>query len=247
MCTNIKCLVCDDNDIMRQMILDMLNDAEDIDVVGEATDGLEAVDLIRERKPDVVLLDLIMPNVDGINVMKVIQDDKRLDRKPEFIVISAAGKEAIVSEALNAGAAYFIMKPFDGTAVIDRIKAVCGNDETGSSLGDEIVDLLRSIGVPVKMVGYKYLRDAISIVINSIDSVMSITKTIYPEIATNYETSPGNVERNIRYVIEATWLKATDSKFEENFLKIFSRLSKKPTNTEFILMCSEYIILKRKK
>lgn len=244
----IKCLVCDDNDIMRQMILDMLSDAPDIEVIGEACDGREAVDAIKELVPDVVLLDLVMPNVDGINVLKIVDGDTTLERKPEFIVVSAVGKESIVSEALNRGASYFIMKPFDGAAIIDRIRAVCDSEENAAAtLENDIVELLKNIGVPIKMVGYKYLRDAISISTNSADAIMSITKSIYPEIASNYGTSSGNVERNIRYVIEATWLKAPESKYEKLFFEIFNRNRKKPTNTEFILSCSEYIGSRRNK
>lgn len=254
----IRVVVADDNEIMRNMIVDALSDDGIIQVVGEATDGMNAIGIIKDTRPDVVLLDLVMPLVDGLGVMEAISEAEECkDYKPNYIVISAAGSEDIVNQALQTGAAYFIMKPFDGEALVKRVKRICGESDATSHQGvanmqtttedpnqdieQLIVGLLRNLGVPVRMVGYKYLRDAVLIAVNDTDSLMSVTKNIYPEIALKHGTSSGNVERNIRYVIESTWSRLCERKNDEVMSDLFKGITKKPTNSEFILICSEWI------
>ena len=246
----IKVAIVDDNDIIREMIHDTLADEEDLTIVGEASDGESAVELIKAERPDVVLLDLVMPKLDGMGVMMRIKNSADMeDYHPEYIVLSAAGREDIVSEALNNGATYFMMKPFDGEALIKRIRhiksgagqenAAAGQEDTARSLDLEISELLRSIGMPIKMVGYKYLRDAIEMAVGEPDSDLSITKTVYPAVAEEYGTSSTNVERNRRYIIAATWER------NDNIVVPFLPNKKdKPTNSEFILGCAEHIRLK---
>lgn len=254
---SIRIVVADDNDIMRAMIVDTINEDPQLRVVGEATDGDMAIELIKEKKPDLVILDLVMPKTDGMGVMEAISGcDDYEGTRPQYIVISAAGREEIVSQALQTGASYFFMKPFNGDALIKRIKHMYGASDLavnsnvfpiGSELGPQnnidsmVVNLLRSLGVPVKMVGYKYLRDAIMIAVKDADALMSVTKNIYPEIADIHGTSSGNVERNIRYVIEATWNRQDDYKYGTEIGRLFKDTNKKPTNSEFILICSEWI------
>lgn len=246
----IKIAIVDDNDIIREMIHDTLADEEDFTIVGEASDGESAVELIKADRPDVVLLDLVMPKLDGMGVMMRIRNSQDMENyHPEYIVLSAAGREDIVSEALNNGATYFMMKPFDGEALIKRIRHIrtgagqendaAGREDEAKSLDLEISELLRSIGMPIKMVGYKYLRDAIEKAVGEPDGDLSITKTIYPAVAEEYGTSSTNVERNIRYIIAATWER--NDNIEVPFLP---NKKDKPTNSEFILGCAEHIRLK---
>lgn len=254
----IRVVVADDNEIMRNMIVDALSDDDMIEVVGEASDGMSAINIIRNTHPDVVLLDLVMPLVDGIGVMETISEDEAFkENKPNYIVVSAAGSEDIVNQALQTGASYFIMKPFDGDALVKRVKRICGetdvslhqNVNAGQTITEDvsqdteqiIVGLLRNLGVPVRMVGYKYLRDAILIAVDDTDSLMSVTKNIYPEIALKHGTSSGNVERNIRYVIESTWTRHCDCRSDNVMSDLFKGITKKPTNSEFILICSEWV------
>lgn len=254
MMEKIRIVVADDNDIIRQMIVDSLEEDEQIEVVGIASDGEGAIKIIKDKHPDIVLLDLVMPKQDGLSVMEVIDADKDYpETKPQYVIISAAGSEEIVNQALQAGATYYIMKPFDGEALVKRIKRLSGANtrsvsnivyERGAKeldLEEVTVNLLRDIGVPLRMVGYKYLKDAILIALKDPDALMSITKNVYPEIASRHETSSGNVERNIRYVIESTWNRRLDKKYEKVVETVFKDVNKKPTNSEFILICSEMI------
>lgn len=264
----IRVVVADDNEIIRNMIVDSLSDDEMIEVVGVASDGKSAIKIIKETHPNIVLLDLVMPLVDGIGVMEAISEDASLNGyKPHYVVVSAAGSEDIVNQVLQTGAAYFIMKPFDGDALVKRIKRISGEREyyqqEAATLAAEekneldveqvVVSLMRNLAVPVRMVGYKYLRDAIIIAVEDADSLMSVTKNIYPEIALKHGTSAGNVERNIRYVIESTWNRNKDlnkdlnkesngeGNLEGTISDLFKGSTKKPTNSEFILVCSEWV------
>lgn len=254
----IRVLVADDNDLVREMIIDSLSDDPSIEVVGSAADGEAAIDQIIQKKPDVALLDLVMPKVDGLGVIEQIEEmTDYTGKKPCFIVISAVGKEDIVSRILQAGAVYFIMKPFDGDVLKKRIRIIVDDIRSGreggkqsfgspaleDTLENKATALIRSLGVPVKMIGYKYLRDAIVIALEDEDSLMSVTKNVYPHIADSYDTSPSNVERNIRYVIESTWNKSDDIRYTDKIKEVFKGVVKKPTNSEFILMCSEWIKL----
>ena len=253
----IRVLVADDNNLMREIIIDSLAEDEQIEVVGSAADGTEAIELIREHRPDVVLLDLVMPKTDGIGVMEAIREDGSFEKYPHFIIISAAGKEDIVSQALMTGAEYFFMKPFEGSALVKKIKQMMIGiqpinpavtmqnemtpEEKETDLENMVTNLLRSLGVPIKMVGYKYLRDAIILSIRDTEALLSVTKFVYPQIAETHGTSAGNVERNIRYVIESTWQRKEDPKYVMKIAQVFHNITKKPTNSEFILVCSEWI------
>lgn len=254
----IRIVIADDNLMVREMIADSVGDDADIEVVGMASEGNEAIAMIREHRPNVVLLDLVMPNVDGLDVMETIINDYAYEgSKPYFIIISAAGKEDIISQALQAGASYFFMKPFNGEALIKRIKQLCNvipksgsvpvthktqiQEPSDSNPDNDIVMLLRSMNVPVKMIGYKYLKDAILIALDAPESLMSVTKDVYPILAEKYGTSPTNVERNIRYIIESTWERSKKSTRSDKVDTMFGGIVKKPTNSEFILTCSEWL------
>lgn len=249
--TKITVLVADDNEVMREMITDTLYEDTQIEVCGVAKDGQDTLRQIHAFHPDIVLLDLIMPCIDGIGVMETVSGDSSFTgKKPYFIVVSAAGREDIISGALQSGASYFLMKPFDGNALIRRIKQIYYNEgqlttpvanPAATDIDGQIVNILKNVGVPVKMVGYKYLKDAILLAVEEADSLMSVTKNIYPHIAQIHGTSAGNVERNIRYVIESTYRKWSEPRYRETAESIFHSVAKKPTNSEFILMCQEWI------
>lgn len=252
MAENIRVIVADDNEITREMIVDCLSDDPQIDVVGQASDGREAIRLIKLYNPDVVLLDLVMPMADGIGVMETVSDEMESIRRPRFIIVSAAGSEEIVNHALRTGAAYFIMKPFDGEALIKRIKRTCNDPITiaqenlnaSPTVEQMVVALLRDIGVSVGMVGYKYLKSAIILAISDPDALTAVTKFIYPVLASKHGSSPNNVERNIRYAIESSWTNTTDEKHRAFQNELFS--NKKPTNSEFINICAEKILFSLK-
>ena len=186
----LKVAIADDNDMMLKMLDDIVESDEDLNVIGMAKDGEEAYELIRDKQPDVVLLDVIMPKVDGLGVLHRVREDAAIKKTPCFIMVSAAGGEQVTEDAFALGADYYIMKPFDKNAVLSHIKRTgmgrADREKTGQTLEKEIpyelaleadvTNMIHEIGVPAHIKGYQYLRDAIIMSVMDMDMLNSITK-----------------------------------------------------------------------
>jgi two-component system chemotaxis response regulator CheY len=117
-----KILIVDDAAFMRMMLKDILT-KNGYEVVGEASDGNEAVSKFQELKPDLVTLDITMPNKDGIQALK---DIKAIDPNALCVMCSAMGQQSMVIEAIQSGAKDFIVKPFQADRVLESIRKVLG-------------------------------------------------------------------------------------------------------------------------
>lgn len=222
----VKVLVVDDNKRIVNLLKEALTKETEIEVVGTASDGEEALKLIHLLKPDVVLLDLIMPKIDGLGVMERLKKRDNSGRNPQIIVVSAVSQESVTENAFALGAAYYILKPFDTRVVVSRVKAVGVNGETDmkvintvfenqklkceNSLEADVTNIIHEIGVPAHIKGYQYLRDAIIMSVNDGEMLGSITKRLYPTIAKNHKTTSSRVERAIRHAIEVAWSRGED-------------------------------------
>ena len=261
----VTCAVADDNERMLQLLIDVISTDNDIQVVGSAKDGEQMMSVIREKKPDVVLLDIIMPKLDGLTVMELVNKDKTITKKPAFIIITAVGQEGITEDAFNLGASYYIMKPFDNNTLLNRIKyiknnmgrhpAVNKNVKSSSeehmadreiSLENDVTDIIHEIGVPAHIKGYQYLRDAIMMSVNDMDMLNCITKVLYPTIAKKFQTTSSRVERAIRHAIEVAWSRGKVEVIDDLFGYTISNGKGKPTNSEFIALIADKIRLEYK-
>ena len=259
----LSVVVADDNERIVSLLSDLLSTDEDIDIVGTAKNGQEAYDVIRREKPDVVLLDIIMPKLDGLSVMDKINKDDTLDKHPAFVVMSAVGQEAITEDAFNLGANYFIMKPFDHESLMSRMKHL---KSPGHMLGNQckiasmitkmpemnkndlevvVTEFIHEVGVPAHIKGYQYLRDAIIMTVNDSQMLGAITKILYPEIAKKHKTTSSRVERAIRHAIEVAWSRGKLETIEGMFGYTINMGKGKPTNSEFIALISDKIRLQR--
>lgn len=261
----ISVVVADDNVEFSKMVSDYLNLKEGMNVVGVAHDGVEAISLIEEHKPDVVILDVIMPKLDGLGVLEKLNEMKLNDR-PICMILSAVGQEKITQRAIMLGADYYFIKPFELSVIAERIKEsknftyvnIGSSDilrETRAqyvgtrsmnrekNLEVEITNLIHDIGVPAHVKGYQYLRDAITIVANNMDIVNQITKTLYPTIADRYSTTPSRVERAIRHAIEIAWSRGKVETMDAIFGYTINNVKGKPTNSEFIAMLADKLRL----
>lgn len=253
--------IADDNEKMVQLLGDIVKSDNELNVVGTAKDGLEACKIIREKEPDVVLLDIVMPKLDGLGVLTKINNDRSLKKHPAFIVISAIGQEKITEDAFNLGADYYIMKPFDNDMVIGQIKLIRDRNmqktnETKKTnayekyqepvqrdLEADVTDIIHEIGVPAHIKGYQYLREAIMMSVNDIEMLNSITKILYPTIAKKFQTTPSRVERAIRHAIEVAWSRGKMDTIDELFGYTINNGKGKPTNSEFIALIADKIRL----
>ena len=254
--------VADDNERILDLFGALINGDRDLELVGSADNGKDLYEIIRQKQPDVVLLDIIMPKMDGLTMMEKVNQDTTLKKHPAFIVVSAVGQERITEDAFNLGAAYYILKPFDNDMLLNRIKNVRGisariregaggggdgrNGRQGRNLEMDVTNIIHEIGVPAHIKGYQYLRDAIILSVDDMEMLNSITKILYPTIAKKYQTTPSRVERAIRHAIEVAWSRGKMDTIDELFGYTVSTGKGKPTNSEFIALIADKIRLEYK-
>ncbi|HIZ43691.1 MAG TPA: sporulation transcription factor Spo0A [Firmicutes bacterium] len=259
----LQVAIADDNERILQLLDNIISRDDEFEVIGKANNGEEAYDLIREKEPDIMLLDIIMPKLDGLSVMEKVGKDQNLKKKPEFIVITAIGQERITEDAFQLGASYYIMKPFDSDMVINRMKHI-GKGRSGSAenrrivpyesqeqyiernLETDVTNLIHEIGVPAHIKGYSYLRDAIILSVSDMDMLNSITKMLYPTIAKMHQTTPSRVERAIRHAIEVAWNRGKMDTIDALFGYTINTGKGKPTNSEFVALIADKIRLEYK-
>ncbi len=261
----ITCAIADDNVRMLQLLNDVVATEPSIENVGNAKDGEELFALIKSKSPDVVLLDLIMPKIDGLTVMEKVNENKNIQKKPTFIIISAIGNERIAEDAFNLGADYYIMKPFDNNALLNRIRNIKNSmsrngtvfknvkqtvveqsADRENNLENDITGIIHEIGIPAHIKGYQYLREAIFMVVRDMDMLNCITKVLYPTIAKKFQTTSSRVERAIRHAIEVAWSRGKIEVIDELFGYTVNNGKGKPTNSEFIALISDKIRLEYK-
>lgn len=260
----VSVAIADDNEVMLQLLDDIISSDEELSVVGVAKDGEEAYNVIKTKEPDVVLLDIIMPKLDGLGVLDRVKKDKSIKKTPTFIMVSAIGQEKITEDAFNLGADYYLMKPFDNEMIINRIKHVKRSMDMKSceirkvnayekadeykerNLETDVTEIIHEIGVPAHIKGYQYLRDAIVMSVADMDMLNSITKILYPTIAKKYQTTPSRVERAIRHAIEVAWSRGKMDTIDEMFGYTIHNGKGKPTNSEFIALITDRIRLEYK-
>ena len=258
----VNVAIADDNERILDLLEEIINMDKELHVVGKAKNGEEMCQIIRNKQPDVVLLDLIMPKMDGLTVMEKINQDKNVQKRPDFIVVTAVGQERITEDAFNRGANYYIMKPFNNEMLLNRIKTVrrpvrsCEkrNDELSSQvpyiregdLENRVTNLLHEIGIPAHIKGYHYLRDSIIMAVQDMDVLNAITKVLYPTVAKRYQTTSSRVERAIRHAIEEAWNRGKLDTLDELFGYTVSTGKGKPTNSEFVALIADTIQLEYK-
>lgn len=267
--TMLNVAIAEDNPKTLEVLNRMLETEDDIQVVGKAENGEDAYEMILNTKPDVVLMDVIMPGMDGVAVMEKLKADEKLEKKPSFIMVSAAGSENVTEDAFRMGANYFIMKPFKKEVVIDKIRRIAGYnikpkglnlagirkvkpyesqiEYMEQNLENDVTQILHEIGVPAHIKGYQYLREAIAISVADQDMLTSVTKVLYPNIAKKHQTTSSRVERAIRHAIEVAWSRGKMDTINDIFGYTVSNGKGKPTNSEFIALLSDKIRLDYKR
>ncbi|HBF7577201.1 TPA: sporulation transcription factor Spo0A [Clostridioides difficile] len=260
----IKIVLADDNKDFCQVLKEYLSNEDDIDILGIAKDGIEALDLVKKTQPDLLILDVIMPHLDGLGVIKKL-NTMDIPKMPKIIVLSAVGQDKITQSAINLGADYYIVKPFDFVVFINRIRELVSNrvtqvepkprpvQETQMTRSDfvknvgnietEITNIIHEIGVPAHIKGYLYLREAIKMVIDNVELLGAVTKELYPSIAKKFNTTPSRVERAIRHAIEVAWSRGKVDTINQLFGYTVHNTKGKPTNSEFIAMIADKLRL----
>lgn len=251
----IKIVVADDNRNLAQMLQDFLHTQEDLQVVGLAYNGVEAWEQIQSQEPDLVILDLVMPNLDGLGVLERI-NTRQATTRPKIIMLTAFGQESLTHQAMELGVDYFILKPFDLEILGKRIRSLTQDESVvpatmssstnsvtnaGSrvNLSAEVTSMMHQIGIPAHVKGYQYIRDAILMVVEDVSLLGAVTKELYPAIAKKYDTAPSRVERGIRHAIELAWERGHTETLKRIFGYSMNIERQKPTNSEFVALLAD--------
>lgn len=243
----IRLVVADDNREFCQIIQEAIGAAGDMICVSCVNDGLTAVEAVRTLAPDVLILDHVMPNLDGIGVLEAIRS---VNPRPKVLMFTAFGHESLIRRASELGADYFIMKPFDIPTLIDRIRQIADpesailtfqHEQRRQQVERQVTRLLSGLGVPPHFKGYGYLKDAVTLVVLEPDLLGAVTTRLYPVVARLRGTTSHKVERAIRHAIESTWIRGNLDQIESLFTHSVDADKGKPTNSSFIARLADQV------
>ena len=215
-------------------------------VIGTATDGQSAMEQLKAVEPEVVILDLMLPKVDGVTVLKSIPQKNR----PKLLLLAAFATDYVSGVAASMGADYLMLKPVLPQAVAERMNEIMEADRAAErrkgaepDIETMVTNVIHEIGVPAHIKGYQYLREAIIIAVGDMEVINAITKVLYPQVAKTFSTTPSRVERAIRHAIEVAWDRGDLDTLQRFFGYTVSNTKGKPTNSEFIALIADRLQL----
>ena len=250
----MRVLIADSNENFCGQLKDKLQ-AAGYQVIGYVTDGQTAAQQIESHKPDIVLLDLMLPKLDGLSILKLAN---QLQPRPISLVLSSFVTDFVAGTVASLGARYLMLKPCSAQAVVDRVAEIqsAGTLHTAAkkpvhrvsdlNIESMVTSIIHEIGVPAHIKGYQYLREAIIIAVNDMDVINAITKVLYPQVAKTFQTTPSRVERAIRHAIEVAWDRGDLDTLQRFFGYTVSNTKGKPTNSEFIALIADKLQLQLK-
>ncbi len=220
---------------MVELIRQHLSAQEDMEVICIAHDGENCLEMLDEAKPDVLLLDIIMPHLDGLGVLEELAKRKS---GPEVIMLSAFGKDEVSQQAVSLGAAYFLLKPFSMEQLVNKIRLVTKSSQSIEAPDAVVATMLREVGIAPHIKGFTYLKDAVQMVREREELLSLITKELYPTIAKRHQTTASRVERAMRHAIKSAWNEGMNK-----HILFHGRIEqeKSPKNSEFISYVANYM------
>ncbi len=245
-------LIADNSEEFCTTLSAALHRTERFTVAGVANDGEQASQLLEERRPDILVLDLMLAKKDGLSLLKSISG---WERRPAVVATSGFMTDFVASAAAGLGVAYLMLKPCDTQALVDRLEELRGDagrsalarrPAQAQSIEALVTGIIHEIGVPAHIKGYQYLREAIIIAVNDMDVINAITKVLYPQVAKTFQTTPSRVERAIRHAIEVAWDRGDLDTLQRFFGYTVSNTKGKPTNSEFIALIADRLQLQLK-
>ena len=251
--TRMRVLIADSSEEFCENLANTLKKHERFELAGIANDGAAAAALLKERHPDVLVMDLMLQKLDGMSLLKLAAG---VEHKPAILIMSGFVTDYVAAMTASLGANYFMLKPCDFRAVADRICEITENAAVRApaarsarpevNIESMVTGIIHEIGVPAHIKGYQYLREAIMIAVNDMDVINAITKVLYPQVAKTFSTTPSRVERAIRHAIEVAWDRGDLDTLQRFFGYTVSNTKGKPTNSEFIALIADRLQLQLK-
>ncbi len=257
--TTLRILIADPSEDFRNTLTEIIAAEGDMEVVGMAGDGQEALVMADSLRPDILLTDLVLTRLDGLGLLSALSGR---EDAPAAIVLSGFFNDRVVTACAELGVYYFMPKPCDIPALLTRIRQVAADHRRAATPGSQgvaiaqpprepsleavVTDIIHEIGVPAHIKGYQYLREAIILTVNDMDAINAVTKVLYPAVAKKFATTPSRVERAIRHAIEVAWDRGDLETLQKFFGYTVSNIKGKPTNSEFIAMIADSLTLRRK-
>ena len=258
----IRVVIAEDGTDLQDMIETELNATGKFEVVGKTSDGNSVVELVSRLNPDLLILDIILT---GKNGFTILEETSKLKGKTKTIVLSALSQQVFIEKAINLGASYYMLKPFNVSTLTKRCEEVANSNveinifnniatdlstilpkstkSQAKALEEKITNLFITVGIPAHIKGYSFLREAIKMAVDNPDIINSITKKLYPSIAERFQTSASKVERAIRHAIEVAWNRGKIENINQLFgIKVYTS-NDKPTNGEFIALVADKMLL----
>ena len=242
-----RVVIADASEEFRQMFADMIESETDLYLTGQTGDGEELLELISRTNPDVVVMDLLLTGMDGLEVM-----EKLGEKKPKMLVLSSFSNASLTEEVSARGGAYCMLKPCRMSTVLERVRQLASaqtaeeeQEDAARALERRVTAIIHEIGVPAHIKGYQYLREAIILVVNDMDTINAVTKVLYPAVAKKFGTTASRVERAIRHAIEVAWDRGDLEILQKYFGYTVNGAKGKPTNSECIAMIADRISLEQ--
>lgn len=238
-------VLADANEEFRAMLGEAIEQAGEFNVAASAGDGREALRLIGEKRPDLLLMDVALPGLDGLGLLHALREQAGV--QPKVIIVSAFCGDRVLADAEKLGVCYYLPKPCEPNSLLERMRSVFGPpaapEDHGAQLKNQVTAVIHEIGVPAHIKGYQYLREAIMIAVEDMEVINAVTKVLYPAVAKRFGTTPSRVERAIRHAIEVAWDRGDLETLQKYFGYTVSNAKGKPTNSEFIAMIADGLML----
>ncbi len=248
----LKIAIFENNDELTEEIKQTVQNEDAYDICAVSSNGNVAVELVRKTNPDVVVVDLVLCGLDGFGVLDFI---KKNNPDCSCIALSSYINDKTVNRAIELGASYYLVKPTSAATILERIKEVSEEKEEVAggferrerrkigTVDEKISNIFITIGIPPHIKGFSYMREGIKLAVNDPPIINSVTKGLYPKIAEKFNTSPSKVERAIRHAIEVAWNRGRTDAISSIFGARVYIGSERPTNSEFIALVADKLIL----
>ena len=245
----ITVVLADANEEFRTMLKESIEATGEFTVTASVSDGLSALRAVEEKKPQLLLTDVLLPELDGFGLLERIET---LEARPKTILLSALYRGEIVAQAMEKDVSYFMPKPCETESLLERMRQAAGIgtepvEDEYQALQRCVTAVIHEVGVPAHIKGYQYVREAIVIAVQDMDVINAVTKVLYPEVARRYNTTPSRVERAVRHASEVAWDRGDLETLQSYFGSTVSNTKGKPTNSEFIAMIADKIRLEGKR